>query len=272
MAHVTIEEAFRTQLDLSGNELIVYSLIYGFSQQKNGVFYGSRAFIQFWLGCKSLRTVDTTIASLVKRGLIEKSEYYEGAVRRCAYRITCDPCNFCTGAKSAQQPVQNLPETGANSAHNSSIETTTDSPISSHTSRAKKDEVKIHFAEFVTMTEEEHQKLVDEFGEADTAALIQILDNYKGSKDVKYKSDYRAIRSWCVDRLEEHKRKTSQRFGYQQPPVIGPRVNERGETPTVASMRAAAESFGRIAARHAAAPAGVDVIPAPVDEQDQIDD
>ena len=121
------------------------------------------------------------------------------------------------------------------------------------------------------MTEEEHQKLVDEFGQEDADALIQILHNYKGSSGKRYKSDYLAIHSWCVERLQEQKQKRQPRVTIQAP-AYGPRVNERGETPTVASMRAAAESFGRIAARHGAAPADLDAIPVPIDEQDQIDD
>ena len=62
------------------------------------------------------------------------------------------------------------------------------------------------FAEFVRLTPQEHEELVRRFGEADTARLIEILDNYKGSTGRKYKSDYRAILSWCVDRLREEKR------------------------------------------------------------------
>ena len=57
------------------------------------------------------------------------------------------------------------------------------------------------------MTNEEHDKLVSAHGEADTARLIEILDNYKGSTGKRYKSDYRAILSWCVERLEEEKAK-----------------------------------------------------------------
>lgn len=254
MAHITIEETFRTQLDLSGNDLIVYSLIYGFSQQQNGVFYGSRTFIQFWLGCKSLRTVDLTIARLVESGLIEKVEYYEGAVRRCAYRIVKDPCNIYTGAKSAS--VQNLPKTGAKSAHNSLI----DSNNNTHTSDARAK--KLQIAEFVSMTEAEYQKLLDKFGKEDTDELVEILDNAKGSKGYKYKSDYRAILSWCVTELEERKRK---RGAFAQPQYQGgPRMNSRGETPTVASMRAAQESFDRIARRHST--------PSPAEDQLLIED
>ena len=69
------------------------------------------------------------------------------------------------------------------------------------------DQRKVQWAENVSMTNEEHDKLVSAHGEADTARLIEILDNYKGSTGKRYKSDYRAILSWCVERLEEEKAK-----------------------------------------------------------------
>lgn len=59
------------------------------------------------------------------------------------------------------------------------------------------------YAEFVNMTKEEYQKLVDMFGVDAVKKMIDILDNYKGSTGKKYKSDYRAIRSWVVRRYEE---------------------------------------------------------------------
>lgn len=66
---------------------------------------------------------------------------------------------------------------------------------------------KVQFAEHVTMTNDEYKRLLATHGEADTQRLIEILDNYKGSSGKKYTSDYRAILSWCIDRLEEEKRK-----------------------------------------------------------------
>lgn len=68
-------------------------------------------------------------------------------------------------------------------------------------------EQKVQWADNVTMTNDEHDKLLATYGPADTAKLIAILDNYKGSSGKPYKSDYRAILSWCVDRLHEGKSK-----------------------------------------------------------------
>lgn len=66
---------------------------------------------------------------------------------------------------------------------------------------------KVQWAEFVSMTNAEHQKLLDTHGPADTERLIEILDNYKGATGKTYKSDYRAILNWVVTRLQDEKKK-----------------------------------------------------------------
>ena len=62
---------------------------------------------------------------------------------------------------------------------------------------------KIKYAEFVSMTKEEYEKLVSEYGETATIGMIKILDNYKGATGKRYKSDYRAILSWVVGKYKE---------------------------------------------------------------------
>ena len=69
-------------------------------------------------------------------------------------------------------------------------------------------EEKSIYAEFVSMTKTEHEKLIATYGAEDTAAMIQILDNYKGASGKKYTSDYRAILNWVVTRLAEGKVKS----------------------------------------------------------------
>jgi hypothetical protein len=71
----------------------------------------------------------------------------------------------------------------------------------------KNDKKKVFYAEFVSMTEIEYQKLVAEHGELATKEMIKILDNYKGSKGKTYKNDYRAILTWVVSRYEEDQKK-----------------------------------------------------------------
>ena len=58
-------------LELKGNELLAYALIYGFSQDNETEFTGSVNYICTWLNC-SKSTVLRTMNALVKRGLIIK--------------------------------------------------------------------------------------------------------------------------------------------------------------------------------------------------------
>jgi len=62
---------------------------------------------------------------------------------------------------------------------------------------------KRHYAEYVTMTEGEYQKLVEAHGEEFTRRCIEVLNNYKGANGKKYKSDYLAILNWVVGRVKE---------------------------------------------------------------------
>lgn len=57
---------------------------------------------------------------------------------------------------------------------------------------------KILFGEFVLLTKEEHQKLIDKYEPEFTDACIERLDNYIGSNGKKYKSHYRTILSWVA--------------------------------------------------------------------------
>jgi DNA-binding transcriptional MocR family regulator len=66
---------------------------------------------------------------------------------------------------------------------------------------------KKQYAQYVKMTEEEYQKLIDDYGEQKTKDMIEDLNNYKGSKGKKYKSDYLTIRSWIRKEQKEQKDK-----------------------------------------------------------------
>ena len=71
--YITIQGWMRTDLNLSGNELIVYAIIYGFSQNEQGEFTGSAQYLADWVGC-TRRTVMTILNKLVEAKLISKTE------------------------------------------------------------------------------------------------------------------------------------------------------------------------------------------------------
>ena len=60
-----------------------------------------------------------------------------------------------------------------------------------------KNEKKKIYAEFVTLLEEEYEKLLVQFGEQDTKDRITRLSLYKHSTGKKYKSDYATILNWA---------------------------------------------------------------------------
>lgn len=66
---------------------------------------------------------------------------------------------------------------------------------------------KIKYADFVSLTNAEYKALVAKLGEEGTKRCIEILDNYKGATGKRYKSDYRAILNWVVERYEEEQRR-----------------------------------------------------------------
>src|SRR5690606_27825529 len=95
------------------------------------------------------------------------------------------------------------------------------------------------YAEFVSLSESEYKKLVEEHGEEFTQRCIVTLDNYKGAKGTKYKSDYRAILNWVVNRVKEDERKANvtsfnrypQRHVKDMPVVTNDSIPNREITP-----------------------------------------
>lgn len=63
-----------TELKLKGNALMLYAIIYGFSQTTNTAFTGSVDYLCEWLGGVSRPTVINTLDNLVKQGLLTKSK------------------------------------------------------------------------------------------------------------------------------------------------------------------------------------------------------
>lgn len=84
MTTVTIQSWMRTQLKLSGNELIVYAIIYGATQDGDTRFAGSRSYLADWCGC-SVRSIQTILNNLTEKGFLTKYERLENKVKKCEY-------------------------------------------------------------------------------------------------------------------------------------------------------------------------------------------
>lgn len=74
-------------LALTAVELLIFAVIYGFSQDGETMFTGSRSYLARKSGAKSRRTVDGAIDNLVKRGLIIKDSYTMNGVPFARYAV-----------------------------------------------------------------------------------------------------------------------------------------------------------------------------------------
>ncbi|EJW14112.1 DUF4373 domain-containing protein [Paenibacillus alvei] len=115
-------------------------------------------------------------------------------------------------------------------------------------------EQKNKYADFVSMTESEYNKLVEKYGEEKAKRMIEILDNYKGSKGKTYKNDYRAILTWVVEKVEEEEAKRNGirpvgHFGGGQAPNSANNAGHKTARYSQASTLTAKRDDGRDGAR-----------------------
>lgn len=75
------------ELELKGNELLVYAIIYGFSQAENQVFNGSLKYLADWTN-STKQGVIRCLKSLTEKGFIKKEDEYINGVKFCKYYAT----------------------------------------------------------------------------------------------------------------------------------------------------------------------------------------
>lgn len=104
---LTIEGWMRSELDLTGNELIVYAVIYQFSQGNAGRYIGGLPFLADWCGCH-IDTARRALRNLEDCGLISGIRGEVNGVPYCNY-IVCGVPLQNTGVS-----LQNAGEVPAN--------------------------------------------------------------------------------------------------------------------------------------------------------------
>ena len=125
--YVVVQPWMIQDYNLKGNELLVYALIWGFSQDEQSCFYGSVSYIMDYFNL-SKNTVLSILGGLEEKGLLRKwSELVNGrptnryaALRPAECLSVSDGCKSCTGAKNA--PVQNMHSDGCKSCTSTGAE------------------------------------------------------------------------------------------------------------------------------------------------------
>ena len=95
--YINIQGWMRTDLDLKGNELLVYAIIYGFSQTENQKFTGSLQYLADWCGATK-QGILKNLKSLIDKGLIEKTDVVINGVKYCEYS--------CIVLNSVEYPIK----------------------------------------------------------------------------------------------------------------------------------------------------------------------
>ena len=185
--YITIQSWMRTDLKLSGNELIVYAIIYGFSQNKQGEFTGSVQYLADWVGCTK-RTVTTILRKFVDEELVKKTVVQlDNNSKRVSYRANVGVGkNFLGGEKISQGVGKNFlggrkkfPRGREKFSHNINI--------NNNTNNNHRDTNNVHSCS--ESLEETHEETPEEFFER----AWQYYPNKRGKGQVSDKSKERLM-------------------------------------------------------------------------------
>lgn len=132
------------KMQLKGNELLAYALIYGFSQDGRTKFTGSQNYISEWLNV-SRSTTKSVLKSLAKKGLLSKIDKVVNGVKFCEYIAIVPDFSEKTGgaesdwgrAESGQGGGRKLPRGRAESGHNN-LEDSIDDNLSNNLGKKEK--------------------------------------------------------------------------------------------------------------------------------------
>lgn len=191
-------------LNLKGNELICYAVIYSFSQDEESKFMGGVKYLCGWLNA-SEPTVISVLEKLVAKGLIEPTPVITKTCKRVYYQVTKDSLvrgylrNLSKGTKDSLGTLYNN--------NNNNIDNNKEKRDNNKLSSLKKDD--IEFDEFYKLYPLKKGKLCAErawkkLSEKDKKEAIEKLPAYiadcvTNKRSFKYPATYLNQRTWEDD-------------------------------------------------------------------------
>lgn len=207
--YVNIQSFMVNELHLSGNALIIYAVIYGFSQDGDSWFTGSRSYLAAW--CQASKsTVSRNLETLCADGLIERRERTESGVLLVDYRVVRGTKNEhgCTQNGQGGVPKMGMGGVPKMSTHNIEVDTIEPKPSGNHREPRRK------YGEYsnVLLSDTDLAKLKAEFPN-DWEERIERLSAYMASTGKTYKNHLATIRNWARRDSESQ----SKRAGSNEP-------------------------------------------------------
>ena len=149
--YIVIQSFMVSELGLKGNELLIYAIIFGFSQTTGQAFHGSLTYLESWTN-STRHTVISSLKSLVEKGLIEKEEQTINGVKYCSYRAK-------NSNDKAQEVVQKLHEGSAKIAPNNILYNIVDNIVDNNiVENAEKYDMKVITEIVDYLNEKAHKK------------------------------------------------------------------------------------------------------------------
>lgn len=192
--YITIQGWMVKELNLSGNDLICYAIVYGFSQNDN-YWEGSQSYLSEWLGISRRGTIDV-INRLVKQGCLEKEEYDVNKVKFCKYKAIVP--NFI-GCEDSSLPPCEESSHGINNNNNIKKEREDKSSLSKE--KLDYDEIKTKWREICP--ELSQPRMIDKKRKN---AINTLLKNNNATIDDLYKAfEMISISSYCNAKHERNR-------------------------------------------------------------------
>lgn len=113
---IVIQGYMINELNLKGNELLIYAIINGFSQTENQAFTGSLQYLADWTN-STKQGVIKNLKSLVEKNYIVKTEKSINGVKFCEYHVT----KFNSVVNNVDQSIKQSSTEGSKQSLNNNI-------------------------------------------------------------------------------------------------------------------------------------------------------
>ena len=208
-SYINIQAFMVNDLHLKGIELIVYAIIFGFSQDGESEFTGSLQYLADWT-CSTKQGVMKALQSLCEKQLILKNVEYKNNIRFCTYKSTVLN-KVEQGIKQSLTGYETEFNGGIKQSLPNNINDTLDNTITNNNIPKTKKHKNGTFQN-VLLSDKEIARLNEELGTEKAKAVIDNFSELKEMKGYKYKSDYLAIKKWGIEAFEKKSIQTSNNF------------------------------------------------------------
>lgn len=163
---ITIQAFMVNELNLKGNELLIYAIIHGFSQDGESEFTGSLQYLADWTN-STKQGVMKALKSLCEKQLILKNETFQNNLKFCTYKVSQYATKF--------NGVLNKVERGYATKFNGGIKQSLPNNINNNITDKLEDNIPAYVPQPIKTDKESFQNFLQE-------CFVQILNHNKWAK------------------------------------------------------------------------------------------